>query len=72
MPVISRDVFDAMDRNKDGFVSKGELKLAAKNMSLKELVTVIDKIDKDSDGRLSFEEVKAINKSAHLKATKDK
>jgi len=35
--VTSEAAFRAMDRNKDGFITKGELKLAKKKMSMKEV-----------------------------------
>ncbi len=63
-------MFETIDKNKDGFVSKGELKLAAKGMSMKDLIEIINEIDKDNDGQLSFEEVKAINKKAYAKTHK--
>jgi len=44
MPIISRSVFESIDKNKDGFVSKGELRMAAKDMSLKELVDIINEV----------------------------
>ena len=65
MPIISEAVFSAMDRNKDGFVSRGELKLALQDISLKDLMAIIDEIDEDNDGKLTYDEVKAISKRAH-------
>ena len=35
--MTSEAAFRAMDRNKDGFITKGELKLAKKKMSMKEV-----------------------------------
>ena len=58
VPIISEDVFNSMDRNKDGFVSKGELKLAQQKVSMKELASVIDSLDADHDGKLTMEELK--------------
>ena len=37
----SQAAFKAMDRNKDGFITKGELKLAKKKLSMKEIDSVI-------------------------------
>jgi len=37
LDVTSEAAFRAMDRNKDGFITKGELKLAKKKMSMKEV-----------------------------------
>ena len=33
----SESAFRAMDRNKDGYITKGELKLAKKKMTMKEV-----------------------------------
>ena len=71
-PIISQAVFDSMDRNKDGFVSKGELKLAKKGCTLQELNDVINEVDKHSDGKLTFEEVRAINRKARAKKNAEK
>jgi EF hand len=32
VPIMSQAVFDEMDKNKDGFVSKGELRLAQRGI----------------------------------------
>jgi hypothetical protein len=37
LDVHSQLAFNAMDRNKDGFITKGELKLAKKKMSMKDV-----------------------------------
>ena len=37
LDVHSKAVFLAMDRNKDGYITKGELKLAKKKLSMKEV-----------------------------------
>ena len=58
VPIISEEVFNSMDRNKDGFVSKGELKLAQQKVSMKKLASVIDSLDADHDGKLTMEELK--------------
>lgn len=47
-----------MDKNKDGFITKGELKLAKKNIGMKEIDSVIKKYDIDKDGKLNMEEFK--------------
>ena len=41
LDVHSESAFKAMDRNKDGFITKGELKLAKKKMTMKEVDSVI-------------------------------
>lgn len=48
----------AMDKNKDGYITKGELKLAKKNVGMKEIDNVIKKYDLDRDGKLNMEEFK--------------
>ena len=45
-----------MDRNKDGYITKGELKLAKKKMTMKEVDQVIKEYDIDQDGKLNYEE----------------
>lgn len=45
-----------MDRNKDGYITKGELKLAKKKMSMKEVDATIKDYDLDNDGKLNYEE----------------
>ena len=45
-----------MDRNKDGYITKGELKLAKKKMSMKEVNETIKDYDLDNDGKLNYEE----------------
>jgi hypothetical protein len=41
VPIMSQAVFDDMDKNKDGFVSKGELKLAQRGVSMKDLADIL-------------------------------
>ena len=52
----SEAAFKAMDRNKDGYITKGELKLAKKKMSMKEVDATIKDYDLDNDGKLNYEE----------------
>ena len=52
----SESAFRAMDRNKDGYITKGELKLAKKKMTMKEVDQVIKEYDIDQDGKLNYEE----------------
>ena len=59
-PIISEDVFLAMDKNKDGYVSRGELKLAQRNLSMMQVEKIIDELDTNGDGKLTFEEVKQV------------
>jgi len=41
VPIMSKAVFDIMDKNKDGLVSKGELRLAQKGFKLKDLAEIL-------------------------------
>ena len=50
LPIISEETFNAIDRNKDGFLTKGEIKLTNKNASMSEVLEVrsdqgIDKVE---------------------------
>ena len=40
LPIISEETFNAIDRNKDGFLTKGEIKLTNKNASMSEVLEV--------------------------------
>ena len=42
LPIISEETFNAIDRNKDGFLTKGEIKLTNKNASMSEVLEVSD------------------------------
>ena len=37
LPIISEDAFKAIDRNKDGFLTRGELKMSNKSASMGEV-----------------------------------
>lgn len=60
VPIMSHSVFEEMDKNKDGFVSKGELRLAQKNISMKDLAEILQELDNDGDGKLTFDEIKSV------------
>lgn len=62
VPIISEAVFLDMDKNKDGYVTRGELKLAQRNLSRALLDAIISQADVDGDGKLTFQEVKQIVK----------
>ena len=66
-PILSDEVFKAMDRNGDGMVSKGEIKLAKKNLSMKEIEELINDIDGDGDGKLTYDEMKKVCEKMALK-----
>jgi len=63
LDIHSEDAFDAMDKNKDGFITKGELKLAKKNIGMKEIDQVIKEFDLDKDGKLNMEEFRKSSQS---------
>merc|ERR1711981_1424397 len=56
MPILSEEAFNALDRNKDGFITRGELKLANKNATMAEVSQVIKDYDFDKDGKLNMAE----------------
>ncbi|XP_023320772.1 calmodulin-like protein [Eurytemora carolleeae] len=67
-PILSDELFKIMDKNDDGMISKGELKLAKKHMSMKEIDEIIKEVDANSDGKLSYEEMKMICAKVALKS----
>lgn len=70
VPLISSEVFMTLDKNKDGFISRSELKLAHRNLTRAELDAVIGQADADGDGKLTFEEIKQIAESTRSASTK--
>ena len=56
----------SLDKNKDGFLSRSELKLAHRNLTRAELDALIGQADVDGDGKLTFEEVKQIVETRRL------
>ena len=42
LPIISEDAFKAIDRNKDGVLTRGELKLTNKDASMGDVVEVMN------------------------------
>ena len=57
--IYSQEAFKALDRNNDGFISKGELKLAKKEVAMKDLEKTINDLDVNKDGKLSLKEYEA-------------
>ena len=55
-----KDAFDSFDRNRDGFISREEIRIAFSNMKLgltsHEIENVLMKVDNSRDGRVSFQE----------------
>ena len=45
LPIISEDAFKAIDRNKDGVLTRGELKLTNKDASMGEVVEVMSYVN---------------------------
>jgi len=58
VPILSDDVFKAMDKNNDGEVSKGELKLAKKHLTMKQIQSIMSKLDHNGDGTINWKEMK--------------
>ena len=58
LPILSDDVFKAMDKNNDGEVSKGELKLAKKDLTMKQIQSIMSKLDNNGDGTISWKEMR--------------
>merc|ERR1711997_839581 len=56
--IHSEDAFKAIDKNKDGFITKGELKLAKKSVGMDQINDVINQYDLNKDGKLSMAEFK--------------
>ncbi len=70
LPIISEAVFLAMDKNKDGYVTRGELKLAQRSLSKPQLDAIIDEVDTDGDGKLTFQEISQIARKVKQKQAK--
>ena len=58
LPILSEEAFLAMDRNNDGFLTRGEIKLVNKEATMEEVKKVITEYDFDKDGRLNLAEYK--------------
>ena len=56
LPIISEDAFKAIDRNKDGFLTRGELKLTNRNATMGDVNEIIEENDKNMDKRLCINE----------------
>ena len=60
-PILSDEVFKSMDKNNDGQISKGELKLARKDLTMKQIMSIMSKLDDDGNGTISLDELKKSN-----------
>ena len=58
--VYFRNLFDSMDRNKNGMISRHEIRYiilhSNENISEKDLELLMNNVDSDNDGLISFEE----------------
>ena len=60
-----------MDKNKDGFLSKGEIKLASKDIKMKDVDAIMGSMDLNKDGKLGYSEFEQLkNMSDKKKKTK--
>merc|ERR1712083_694850 len=60
-PILSDEVFKSMDKNNDGKLSMGELKLARKDLTMKQIQSIMSKLDDDGNGTISLDELKKSN-----------
>ena len=56
MTLISICFPKLIDKNKDGYLSKAELKLINKDASMGDIIKTIDAFDLDKDGKLNYAE----------------
>ena len=59
----ARLAFNAYDRNRDGYLTKAEMKRTSKSMTEAQIDAVFEKYDKNKDGKLDFEEFKELMES---------
>ena len=55
--------FNAYDRNRDGYLTKAEMKRTSKSMTDAQIDAVFEKYDRNKDGKLDFEEFKELMES---------
>ena len=55
--------FNAYDRNRDGFLTKAELKKTSKKMTDAQIEAVFERFDRNKDGKLDFDEFKDLMES---------
>ena len=65
----ARLAFNAYDRNRDGYLTKAELRKTSRKMTDAQIDAVFEKFDKNKDGRLDFDEFKELMES-HKRSTK--
>lgn len=59
----ARLAFNAYDRNRDGYLTKAEMKKTSKMMTDAQVDAVFEKYDKNKDGKLEFDEFKELMES---------
>ena len=55
--------FNAYDRNRDGYLTKAELKKTSKRMTDAQIEAVFERFDRNKDGKLDFDEFKDLMES---------
>ena len=55
--------FNAYDRNRDGYLTKAEMKRTSKSMTDAQIDAVFEKYDRNKDGKLDFDEFKELMES---------
>jgi len=69
---IANEIFDFLDRNKDGFISFNEFTAALKDCGYKESKSdfrfLFDMFDNNADGKISFSEFHNPGKTAEVEA----
>ena len=61
--LIYKYFFSAELRNRDGYLTKAELRKTSRKMTDAQIDAVFEKFDKNRDGRLDFEEFKELMES---------
>merc|ERR1712223_6 len=56
------ELFQSLDKNSDGFISKREFNEISKTLTKEQIATVMVKFDQDGDGKLSYSEFKKLLK----------
>ena len=59
----ARLAFNAYDRNRDGYLTKAELRKTSKRMTEAQIEAVFERFDRNRDGRLDFDEFKHLMES---------
>ena len=68
--VLLKIFFHYPIRNRDGYLTKAELRKTSRKMTDAQIDAVFDKFDKNRDGRLDFEEFKELMESHQKSASK--